>query len=47
MDPFQIVLWCIAITIAAVFIRPFVGMFNVAIRGCIKSTRKTLHMIRN
>ena len=47
MDIFHILLFFIAIALFVVIGRPFVALFNIAVRGWIKSCRKTMHIIRN
>lgn len=47
MDTFHILLLLIAIAVFVVVGRPIVAIFNIALRGWIKSCRKTMQHIRN
>lgn len=47
MDMFHILFLLIAIALFVVIGRPFVALFNIAVRGWVKSCRKTMHTIRN
>jgi hypothetical protein len=47
MDPFQAVLWITSIVFALVILRFAFAITGPLLRGCIRSTRKTLRTIRS
>ncbi len=47
MDPFNVILLILVLAAVIVMGRPLVALFNIALRGWIKSCRKTMHLIRN